>query len=295
MKYVTFNDGNGHVVGALSKDGAVVYPLAQLGFDFKTMVELIEGYSPEVEKDIEAKLERAANGLSIDAATLAAPIPQPAHDIICLGSNYVAHAKEGPSYRGRENEYVLPEKATYFTKRVNPAVAHGESVPAHVDITSSLDYEAELAVVIGKRADHVSKEDAYNYIFGYTILNDVTAREIQRGHGGQYFFGKSLDGFTPMGPCIATISEFSSPPDLDIKCRVNGELRQDSNTRDLIFDIAHVISDLSQGIALDPGDIIATGTPSGVGMGFTPPKFLNVGDIVECEIEGIGILANPIV
>ena len=172
-------------------------------------------------------------------------------------------------------------------------MADGGSIPAYENLVDSLDYEAELAVVIGKDAKNVSKEDAYDYIFGYTILNDMSARNLQTRHK-QWYFGKSLDGFTPIGPCIATIDAFQNPPALAIKSYVNGELRQNSNTNLLIFDIAHIISELSQGMTLKAGTIIATGTPAGVGMGFVPPNFLKPGDVVACEIEGIGTITNTI-
>jgi len=221
-----------------------------------------------------------------------AAIPNPKQDVICLGINYMAHAEESARYKeeafGGERPYAI-----YFSKRVYEAVADGGIIPAYENLVDSLDYEAELAVVIGKDAKNVSKEDAYDYIFGYTILNDVSARNLQTRHK-QWYFGKSLDGFTPIGPCIATIDAFDNPPELDIKSYVNGELRQNSNTNLLIFDIAHIISELSQGMTLKAGTIIATGTPAGVGMGFVPPNFLKPGDTVTCEIQGIGSITNTV-
>ena len=160
-------------------------------------------------------------------------------------------------------------------------------------MVDSLDYEAELAFIIGKDAKNVKEEDAFDYIFGYTIMNDVSARNLQTAHK-QWYFGKSLDGFTPLGPVIVTKDEFDYPPKLDIKSYVNGELRQDSNTELLIFGIAHVVSELSKGMTLKAGTIISMGTPAGVGMGFVPPRFLKKGDVVTCEIEGIGKLTNTI-
>ncbi len=170
-------------------------------------------------------------------------------------------------------------------------MADGGFIDGHFDIVDSLDYEVELAVVIGKAAKKVSEEEAFDYVLGYTVLNDVSARNLQTAHK-QWYFGKGLDGFTPMGPWIATKDEFSNPPALKIRSIVNGELRQNSTTDLLIFGIAHVISELSQGMTLQPGTIIAMGTPAGVGMGFVPPNFLKAGDTVVCEIEGIGSLTN---
>lgn len=228
----------------------------------------------------------------MEQVTLLAPIPEPKQDMICLGINYMAHAEESARYKeeafGGERPY-----AVYFSKRVGGAVGPDGEIDGHFGLVERLDYEAELAVVIGKDAKGVSEEEAAGYILGYTIVNDVSARVLQTRHK-QWYFGKSLDGFTPMGPWIVTADEFSFPPKLSIRSRVNGELRQDSNTELLIFGIAHVIRELSQGMTLKAGTIIATGTPAGAGMGFTPPRFLKAGDTVECSIEGIGTLKNTV-
>ena len=165
--------------------------------------------------------------------------------------------------------------------------------PGHFDLVDSLDYEVELAVVLGKDAKNVTQETAMDCVFGYTILNDVSARNLQTGHK-QWYFGKSLDGFAPMGPCIVTREEFAWPPAQAIRAWVNGELRQEAVTDQLIFSIPHILQELSRGMTLQAGTIIATGTPAGVGMGFDPPKFLKAGDVVRCEIEGIGTLENPV-
>ena len=186
------------------------------------------------------------------------------------------------------------QDAIYFSKRVSRAVPDGGFIEAHTDLVQKLDYECELAVVLGKDAKDVPAGQTKDYVFGYTILNDVSARDVQTAHK-QWYFGKSLDGFTPMGPCIVTADEFDTyPPALPIRSRVNGELRQDSNTKLQIFDIDHVIHELSQGMTLKAGTIIATGTPAGVGMGMDPPQFLHPGDTVQCEIEGIGTLTNTV-
>ena len=209
-----------------------------------------------------------------------------------LGINYMEHAEESARYKkeafGGERPF-----AVYFSKRVNRAVEDGGYIESHSDLADSLDYECELAVVIGKECRNVAKEEVREYILGYTILNDVSAREIQTRHK-QWYFGKSMDGFTPMGPWIVTADEFSFPPKLAIQSYVNGELRQDSNTEKLIFGIDHVISELSAGMTLKAGTVIATGTPAGAGMGFVPPRFLKPGDVVSCKIEGIGTLTNTV-
>lgn len=183
--------------------------------------------------------------------------------------------------------------AVYFSKRVNRATADGEFIPSYEGLVDSLDYECELAVILNKDAKNVSPEEAFDYVFGYTIINDISARNLQTRHK-QWYLGKSLDGFTPMGPCIVTKNEFNNPPVLSLSSKVNGELRQNSNTSLMITGIADAISELSQGMTLEAGTIISMGTPSGVGMGFTPPKFLKSGDVIECEIEGIGCLKNII-
>lgn len=283
MKFVTFLHNGRETVGVLSADDRLIHPLTGFG----GMISLISGYNGE---GFDALTK--GEGIPVGSVRLMAPIPHPHHDIICIGMNYLEHALESCRYKGIE--YKKPENPLYFSKRVNRCTAPGEDIPAHADLTQKLDYEAELAVVIGKRCDHVSRQDAFDHIFGYTILNDISAREVQNGHGGQYYFGKSLDGFTPMGPWIVSADEFEAPPCLAVRSRVNGELRQDGNTSDFIFDIPFLISQLSSGIVLEPGDIIATGTPSGVGMGFTPPRFLQPGDTVVCEIEGIGRISNTV-
>ena len=297
MRLVTFEIVHYSGLGVISRDGRWIYPLASLDMDYKTMQDLIENIS-----DSEKQLLEYASGQDpykirgaapIDEVRLQAPIPYPRQDVICLGINYMAHAEESARYKKEEFGGERPY-AIYFSKRVNKATAPGEGIPSHKNIVNDLDYEAELAVIIGKRAANVPAEEVRDHIFGYTIINDVSARTLQTQHK-QWYFGKSLDGFLPMGPCISTVDELAYPPHVQVQSRVNGELRQDSNTELLIFDIDHIVSELSQGMTLQPGTIIATGTPAGVGMGFNPPKFLKPGDVVECTIEGIGTIANQVV
>ncbi|MBQ1335141.1 MAG: fumarylacetoacetate hydrolase family protein [Clostridia bacterium] len=226
-----------------------------------------------------------------DKARVLAPIPEPVRDIICLGVNYLDHAEE--SARFKAAEFNGPRQyPAYFGKRVDRATGDRGLIPWHGDVDDRLDYEVELALIIGKTAKRVSREEALDYVFGYTILNDVTARTIQQRHL-QWYAGKSLDGYCPMGPCVVTKSELDYK-NLDIKSYVNGELRQSSNTSKQIFDIPYVISELSQMITLQKGTIISTGTPAGVGAGFDPPKTLKPGDEEVCEIEGIGRLTNTV-
>ena len=228
----------------------------------------------------------------VEEIRIVSPIPEPDQDIICLGINYLAYSEESASFK--KVAFSKPDQAVYFSKRVNRATDPGDGIPSHKELTSQLDYEAELAVILKKDAKDVALEDVEDYIFGYTIMNDVSAREVQTAHR-QWYFGKSLDGFTPLGPWIVTADSVEFPPKLRIQSRVNGELRQDSNTEQFIHGIAEVVSELSRGMTLKAGTIIATGTPAGVGMGFDPPRFLKPGDVVECMIEGIGTLKNPVV
>jgi len=280
MKLITFLQDQQERVGALTADETAVLPLP-----YADMLELIE-------KADQLK-EAAATGEAIPLSdiTLLAPIPRPGHDVICLGVNYKDHAKEAKRYDSEvKDEYPAP---VYFSKRVTEAVAPGGFIESHPGLVERLDYEAELAVIIGKTAKNVKAADAADYIFGYTVLNDVSARRLQNLHT-QWFFGKSLDGFTPMGPCITTADEIAFPPALGITCSVNGELRQNAVTDQLITSIADIIEGLSAGITLQPGTIIATGTPAGVGNAVNPPRLLKTGDIVECAIEGIGTLRNTV-
>lgn len=277
MKFVTYLLDDAEQVGLLSRDEASVHPLP-----CRDMLELIEsGFRPE----------EAGEAIPLSAVNLLAPIPRPRQDVICLGINYKAHADEAEQYSTEfKKERPIP---IYFSKRVTEAVGPEGFIESHPGLVERLDYEAELAVVIGKTARNVPAEQAAEYIFGYTVLNDVSARVLQTSHK-QWYFGKSLDGFTPIGPCIVTADEIPFPPKLKISATVNGELRQDSTTDLLITGIADIIAELSSGMTLLPGTIIATGTPSGVGMGFDPPKFLKSGDIVECTIEKIGTLRNTV-
>lgn len=297
MKLLTYEVERKTLIGVISKDDQWVFPISSMGMDYKTMLEVVVGMSVSEKQLLEHtsglepySIKGAARNSEI---TVKAPIPVPDQDIICLGMNYMDHAEESARFNKEIFSADRP-KAVYFSKRVNKAVADGENIPSHSDIVDSLDYEAELAVIIGRDASCVSPEHAREYIFGYTIINDVSARNIQTEHT-QWYFGKSLDGFTPMGPCIMTVDSCSYPPELQITSRVNGELRQNSNTRNLIYSLDHIISELSKGMTLKAGTIISTGTPAGVGMGFEPPVFLNPGDVVECSIEGIGTITNNVV
>ncbi len=229
---------------------------------------------------------------AIDKIELAAPIPRPRKNIMCMGENYAEHARETAEARGRTAS--LPRHAVIFTKA--PTTANGPYGDIVIDPTVSVqvDWEAELAVVIGKTGKNIREEDALDYVFGYTVLNDVSARDLQFQHK-QYFKGKSIDGYCPMGPWIVTADEVADPQQLPIRLRVNDVVKQEANTSMMIFSVRQIIAILSRGMTLEPGDIIATGTPSGVGFARNPPEFLKAGDVVETEIEGIGMMRNRVV
>jgi 2-keto-4-pentenoate hydratase/2-oxohepta-3-ene-1,7-dioic acid hydratase in catechol pathway len=250
-----------------------------------------EKYVASKSADEQKKLARSGALLKASQARLVAPIPWPRKNVVMLGVNYREHVDEGAKARSLEIKY--PEWPVFFTKPATSVIGHMGKVVRH-KATERLDWEVELAVVIGKKGRDIPKEKAYDYVFGYTICLDMTARELQRLHG-QWFKGKSLDTFCPIGPWIVHKSALPDPQQVRLICRVNGEVMQDGNTRDMIFDIPTIIESLSSGLTLEPGDIISTGTPSGVGFARVPPVFLQAGDKVEGDIEGIGILHVEVV
>ncbi|MDQ2884521.1 MAG: fumarylacetoacetate hydrolase family protein [Chloroflexota bacterium] len=229
---------------------------------------------------------------SLDEVQLAAPIPQPRKNVLCLAVNYSEHAKETAHIRGQSGD--APQIPIFFTKATTTINRPYGEIVIDPAVSSEIDWEVELAVIIGKQGKNIRAEDALSHVFGYTVLNDVTARDLQMRHK-QFFKGKSLDGSCPMGPWIVTADEIADPQNLALRLRVNGETKQDSNTSMMIFSISQCISVLSAGMTLEPGDIIATGTPSGVGFSRTPPEFLKPGDVVEAEVEHIGIIKNTVV
>ncbi|MFD1357227.1 fumarylacetoacetate hydrolase family protein [Fictibacillus halophilus] len=238
--------------------------------------------------DLVNQVKAADYTYPLEEVHLLAPIPRPSKNVFCIGKNYRDHAIEMGS------EADIPEDIMVFSKAPTAVIGHGEGIPSHSKVTDQLDYEGELAVVIGKTGTGITKEEAMDYVFGYTIINDITARDLQQKHK-QFLLGKSLDGTCPMGPWIVHHSEIPNPEILMIETKVNGEVRQKGNTSDFIFDIRTMIAELSKGMTLEAGDIIATGTPAGVGKGMKPPVFLKAGDTIEISIEGIGTLRNEIV
>lgn len=286
MRYYTLLIDQEELPAVSADGGKNLYTLRQLGLPQKDMNEVICQKPQIVIPDDAVPVDKAK-------ATLLAPIVHPMQDVVCLGINYDEHAAEAGRFSseafGGERPYTI-----YFSKRVSRAWATGEGISSYAGLVDSLDYECELGVILGDDVKGVSREDAENHIFGYTVINDISARNLQTRHK-QWYLGKSLDGFTPMGPCIVTPDEIGDPHDLYIRSFVNGQPRQNSRTRFMIQTVAGAIAELCAGMTLQAGTIIATGTPAGVGMGMTPPCFLKPGDTVTCEIENIGILENPIV
>jgi 2-keto-4-pentenoate hydratase/2-oxohepta-3-ene-1,7-dioic acid hydratase in catechol pathway len=221
-----------------------------------------------------------------------APIPEPRRNILCLGKNYLEHAQEVAAKMQLAPD--APRQPIIFTKATTAVIASGEPIPSYQHYTQKLDYEAELALIIGRGGRDIAPEQAWEHVFGYTAINDISARDLQKAHL-QWFRAKSLDGFAPMGPLVVHRSAMPAAADIEVRCFVNGELRQSASFDQLIFDVPQIIAVLSAGMTLLPGDIIATGTPAGVGMGFTPPKYLQPGDEVVVDVTGVGSLRNPVV
>ena len=288
MRLVSFRDASSERIGALSDDGREV-----LRLNFAGSLQDVVRAGPQGLDSLRAQL-RTAERLPLASVKLLAPFPRPTKNIFCVGKNYHEHAKEfhGSGFDASAKE-AIPEAPIVFTKAPTSVIAAGEPIPARLDYTNSTDYEGELTVVIGRGGRGIARKDAYRHVFGYTIINDVTARTLQHHHR-QWFIGKSLDGYCPMGPCVVTADEIADVTALRLVTRVNGEVRQDARVSDLIFDIPTLIETLSKGMTLEPGDLIATGTCAGVGIGFKPPKFLKAGDRVAITIEPIGTLENPV-
>ncbi len=228
----------------------------------------------------------------LSGVQLAAPIPRPRKNIMCLGWNYAEHAQETARLRGQETN--VPEYPVIFTKAPTTVNSPYGNIVIDPAVSEQIDWEVELAVIIGKSGKNIREEDALSHVFGYTVLNDVSARDLQSRHK-QFFKGKSIDGYCPMGPWIVTADEIGDPQQLMVRLRVNGVTKQEANTNMMIFPIHTIIAILSKGMTLEPGDIIATGTPSGVGFARNPPEFLKAGDVMETEVEGIGTLRNVVV
>lgn len=261
-----------------------------------SMQRLIDG-GPAILAALKQLVEEASAGshaasLLPEDTPFLAPIPQLRKNVLCVGRNYAEHIAEGD--RAQKQKVGVTEYPVFFTKPPTSIVHPDGNVLTFPNVSTQTDYEVELAVIIGKAGRNIAKSDAMDHVFGYTILNDISVRDVQRRHGGQNFKGKAFDGSCPMGPWIVTADEIGDPHALPIALSVNGETRQDGNTADMIFDIPTLIASLSEGMTLEPGDVIATGTPSGVGYAMDPPCFLKDGDTVVCQISGIGTLTNTV-
>lgn len=290
MKLVTFTHEGQVKAGIMIDDKTIA--VCETGPDASHAVRrLVE------DGDAAAWAKMAADGavhIGLTEIDLMAPIPEPRRDIYCVGKNYYAHAAEFHSSGfDSSSKDEVPSVPVIFTKATTAVVGDGDPIRSEIDPTATVDYEGELAVVIGKRAFQVAKAEAYDVVFGYTILNDVTSRELQKRHN-QWIVGKSLDSFAPMGPALVTADEVGDVTSAKLETRVNGELRQQALVSDLIFDIPTLIETLSLTMTLLPGDIIATGTPVGVGIGFDPPRYLAPGDEVSISITNVGTLTNPV-
>lgn len=294
QRLVSYNQNGQRQWGVLTTDGKSILPAIDLEETYfiplgETMLEFIES-GEEGMLNLAKALEMNADDQSISPIPLhevRLEVPfYPKRNILCVGKNYQEHVKEFEQNVNAEN----PADPIFFTKATTSVIGPDDEIDSHQDVTSQVDYEGELGVIIGKRGTNIAEEDAMKYVYGYTIINDVTARDLQKKHA-QWFRGKSLDTFCPMGPSVM-VGEWPVP--FTIYTKVNGHLRQEGMTTDLIFSIPKLIATLSSGMTLEPGDVIATGTPNGVGMGMNPPTFLKKGDVVEITIDPIGTLKNTV-
>lgn len=294
MRLVTFSDAEGMRIGVHDAASNTIVDLAsgsRLPRDMTAFVALGKNGLQRARSAVKSGKGRIA----ADSVKLHAPFPRPAKNILCVGKNYHDHAKEfhASGFDASAGNDAIPELPIIFTKWPNSVIGPGEPIPSANDYTNSTDYEGELTVVIGEGGRNISQKDAYKHVYGYTIVNDATARTLQNRHK-QWFLGKSLDGYCPMGPCIVSADEIEDVTQLRLLTKVNGEVRQDAYVSQLIFDIPTLIETLSRVMTLEPGDLIATGTCAGVGIGFDPPRFLKPGDVVDITIEPIGTLSNPV-
>jgi 2-keto-4-pentenoate hydratase/2-oxohepta-3-ene-1,7-dioic acid hydratase in catechol pathway len=294
LRLVTFRAGAAapRAGALLGEDG--VLDLAAAGLPYGTMEQVIAG-GPAALAAIRAAVGQrpVAARLPLAGVSLLAPIPRPARNLFCVGRNYMDHVAEGDRTRGIQQSEV-PKFPQFFTKAPETVIAPGATIPDHgaSGVTQWLDYEAELALVIGTEGTNIAPEDALSHVFGWTIANDVTGRDLQRRYG-QWFKGKSLDGSCPLGPWIVPADELDAS-DIAIELWVNAEKRQSSRTSKMIFDVKQILHHLSIGFTLRPGDVVLTGTPEGVGYAMTPPQVLKGGDVVRIAVEGIGELVNPV-
>lgn len=294
MKWISFKTDNTVRLGLFDPSCTRVMDVSSLAAQGPAdMLALIRAGS-NAAAELARTAFKKAKVYELQNIQLLAPIPRPHKNIVCIGKNYREHINElNHATLTLDDHTHPPEAPIFFTKAVTSVIGPGEAIPAYLDPSQSCDYEGELALIIGQKARSIEAADAMRHVFGFTLINDVTARRLQKLHQ-QWFLSKSLDGFCPMGPCIVTSDDIEDVDALHIETYVNGELRQQADIRAMIYSIPQIIATLSRSMTLEAGDIIATGTPAGVGMGFTPPRFLHTGDRVEIRMEPIGILANPV-
>ena len=292
MRLVTFQSNSTNEPKAGIVLGDRVAALTAFGPFPETLLELIRQGPAQCQRLRQAAAVAPAGSPHLEDVTLLAPIPRPTKNIICLGLNYSAHADESARATGADVE--LPEYPIVFTKAPTSVNDPYADIIFDPQLTEKLDWEVELGVIVGITGKGVSPERALEHVFGYTVINDVSARDLQRRHS-QFFLGKSLDGACPMGPWIVTADEIADPQNLELRTYVNDVMKQNGSTADQIFSVAETISVLSRGMTLEAGDVIATGTPEGVGFARIPPEYLRDGDVVTCEIEGIGRIQNRVV
>ena len=294
MRLVTFSDDQGMRIGVHDAESDTIVDITAASRLPKEMTQFVALGKNGLQRARRA-VKSGESRISAAAVRIHAPFPRPAKNILCVGKNYHDHAREfhNSGFDASGGKDAIPELPIIFTKWPNSVIGPGEAIPSANDYTSSTDYEGELAVVIGEGGRNIEQKHAFRHVYGYTIVNDATARTLQSSHR-QWFLGKSLDGYCPMGPCIVTADDIEDVTQLRLVTKVNGEIRQDAYVSQLIFDIPTLIETLSRVMTLEPGDLIATGTCAGVGIGFDPPKFLKAGDVVAITIDPIGTLTNPV-
>jgi 2-keto-4-pentenoate hydratase/2-oxohepta-3-ene-1,7-dioic acid hydratase in catechol pathway len=279
VRFVSFRSDDGLKPGLVAGD-----EVADLSGDFSSVLDIIAGGASGEAEAVASNAPRKR----LDELALDAPVRPPS--VYCVGWNYLRHFEEGAG----KMDIELPEHPAFFSKSRGSVIGPYDDIPLHAAVTAQLDWEAELTVVIGRPFRDASPEEALGNVFGYMVGNDVSARELQKRHGGQWLKGKGLDGTCPLGPWIVTADEVPDPQSLRVTSRVNGETKQDSSTERMIFPVAELLALLSEGMTLHPGDVLLTGTPEGVGMGRTPQEFLGDGDVVECEVDGLGTIRNVV-
>jgi 2-keto-4-pentenoate hydratase/2-oxohepta-3-ene-1,7-dioic acid hydratase in catechol pathway len=294
MRLATYALGNQPRAAVLASDQTLVPVSDLLPGGPSEMLDVLEA-GPALWDRLRAAAASAQRGQPLASVRLLAPIPRPRRNVFCVGWNYSEHFAEGQGMRGpADNAQQIPDFPSLFSKQPNTVVGPEAPVWHPAPVSDQLDYEVELVVIIGTAGRDISEDRAYEYVFGYTVANDVSVRDVQRRHGGQWFKGKIFDTHCPLGPWIVTADEIADPHNLRITMRVNGVAKQDSSTKFMVFRIQRIIKELSAGMLLEPGDVILTGTPEGVGFARKPPEFLSIGDVMEAEIEKIGVLRNQV-